>query len=76
MAPFARGYADIPAFLQMTAHSASVTGQTDSRDWRISAMPESSGVAFISVKVTGVLTGITGATSMRPKCSLGSLGFG
>ena len=36
----------IPAMRQITAHSASLTGQTDRRDWRSSAMPASSGTPF------------------------------
>ena len=41
-------------------HSVSLTGQTDRRDWRSSAMPASSGTRFISASETGFFTGITG----------------
>src|SRR3546814_16520660 len=47
----------------MAAHSASVTGDTDSRDWRIVAMSFSAGVAFISASVTGRASGATGLTA-------------
>ena len=39
----------------MIRHSVSLTGQTDRRDWRSSAMPASSGTRFISASETGLL---------------------
>jgi len=56
----------MPAIWQTTVHSRSVTGQTDSRDWRNSAIPASSELAFIAARVTGFATGLTGAISTIP----------
>jgi len=66
----------MPAIPQIMVHSWSVTGHTDSRDWRNSAIPASSGLAFISAKLTGLATGITGFTSTMPSLPLLSLGSG
>src|SRR3546814_17029012 len=54
---------DFSASAIIAAHSASVTGDTDSRDWRIVAMSFSAGVAFISASVTGRASGATGLTA-------------
>src|SRR3546814_9818399 len=56
---------DFSASAIIAAHSASVTGDTDSRDWRIVAMSFSAGVAFISASVTGRASGATGLTATR-----------
>jgi len=45
-------YASIPAIPQITAHSLSLTGHTERRDWRKSENPESSGTPFISASET------------------------
>src|SRR3546814_18637038 len=58
---------DFSASAIIAAHSASVTGDTDSRDWRIVAMSFSAGVAFISASVTGRASGATGLTATEPQ---------
>lgn len=47
----------------MCAYSASVSGETERRDWRIIAMPASAGSAFIVLRLTGRASFFTGATS-------------
>src|SRR3546814_9219972 len=54
---------DFSASAIIAAHSASVTGDTDSRDWRIVAMSFSAGVAFIAASVTGRASAATGLTA-------------
>src|SRR5580700_10396158 len=72
----ALSYAAIPAILQSTAHSLLLTGHTESRDWRSSEKPASSGTPFISASETGCLTGTTGAISTMTNLPLGSPGSG
>ena len=58
------------------SQSVSLTGQTDRRDCRSTAMPASSGTCFISASETGCFTGITAATSTIPNLPPGSAGSG
>ena len=46
-----------------TAHWASLTGLTDSRDWRSISMPASFDSAFIAASVTGFASASTGLTA-------------
>ncbi len=71
----ARRHPFTPAILQISFHSSAVTGDTDSRDWRSSAMFFSVPSALIAASVTGVFAAATGFTltmTKRPVVSLGS----
>src|SRR6266566_2690575 len=71
-----KGQAGMPVIRHSTAHSASLTGHTDSRDCRNRENPASSGTVFISASATGFFTGMTGATSTIPNLPVGSPGSG
>src|SRR6478672_13177651 len=62
------------AMSRIFAHSASRTGATDSRDWRISSILARLGSALIAASVTGFASGRTGATLTDTQA--GSLGSG
>src|SRR4029078_8832209 len=63
-----------PAISRTTFHSSSVTGATDSRDWRMSSILASLRSALISASVTGRGGGRTGST--RTRTQAGALGSG
>jgi hypothetical protein len=58
--------------LRIAAHSVAVTGETESRDWRIIAMAASVGSAFIAARVTGRANARTGSNSTATNRPAGS----
>ena len=57
-------------------HCSALTGVTDSRDWRTSAISASLSSALISASVTGLVMLFTAFTVTMPKRPLASVGSG